>query len=119
MRKARDFYDLERAGLGDEFVDAVERAMGLIVTNPESSPAVLRHIRKPKREIIRRLGTSPAQLYRLLDTTNYRKSIDSVVELLQVLDCAVEFVVRERANDRSAVASAGMSRLRRVDSFFG
>jgi len=52
--------------------------------------------RLSKREIIRRLGTSPAQFYRLLDTTNYRKTIDSVVELLQVLDCEVEFVVRER-----------------------
>jgi DNA-binding TFAR19-related protein (PDSD5 family) len=52
--------------------------------------------RLSKREIIRRLGTSPAQFYRLLDTTNYRKTIDSVVELLQVLDCDVEFVVRER-----------------------
>lgn len=47
-----------------------------------------------KREIIRRLGTSPAQFYRLLDATNYRKSIDAVVELLQVLDCDVELVVR-------------------------
>src|SRR5688572_7085398 len=27
-----------------------------------------------RREIIRRLGTSPAQLYRLLDPTNYSKS---------------------------------------------
>jgi len=58
--------------------------------------------RLSKREIIRRLGTSPAQFYRLLDTTNYRKSIDSVVELLQVLDCDVQFVVRERKADRSA-----------------
>lgn len=46
MRQARDFYDLERKGLGDEFVDAVERTIGNIVANPESSPAVLRHIRK-------------------------------------------------------------------------
>ena len=29
-----------------------------------------------KREIIRRLGTSPAQFYRLIDPTNYRKSVD-------------------------------------------
>ncbi len=27
------------------------------------------------RELIRRLGTSPAQFYRLLDQTNYRKSM--------------------------------------------
>jgi hypothetical protein len=47
-----------------------------------------------KREIIRRLGTSPAQLYRLLDTTNYRKSVDQMLALLYVLDCEVDLVVR-------------------------
>jgi hypothetical protein len=47
-----------------------------------------------KREIIRRLGTSPAQLYRLLDTTNYRKSVDQMLALLHVLDCEVDLVVR-------------------------
>lgn len=50
-----------------------------------------------KREIIRRLGTSPAQLYRLLDQTNYRKSVDQMLRLLQVLDCDVEFVVRAKS----------------------
>lgn len=50
-----------------------------------------------KREIIRRLGTSPAQLYRLLDQTNYRKSIDQMLRLLQVLDCEVELVVRAKS----------------------
>ena len=49
-----------------------------------------------RREIIRRLGTSPAQLYRLLDQTNYRKSIDQVLSLLRVLDCDVDFVVRAK-----------------------
>ena len=49
-----------------------------------------------KREIIRRLGTSPAQLYRLLDQTNYRKSVDQMVRLLQVLGCDVELVVRAK-----------------------
>lgn len=47
-----------------------------------------------RREIIRRLGTSPAQFYRLLDQTNYRKSVDKVLELLYVLDCDVELVVQ-------------------------
>lgn len=50
-----------------------------------------------KREIIRRLGTSPAQFYRLLDQTNYRKTVDRLVSLLQVLDCEVEVVVRARS----------------------
>ena len=38
-----------------------------------------------KREVIRRLGTSPAQFYRLLDQTNTRKSIDNLLRLLRVL----------------------------------
>lgn len=50
-----------------------------------------------KREIIRRLGTSPTQLYRLLDQTNYRKSVDQMLRLLQVLDCDVELVVRAKS----------------------
>jgi hypothetical protein len=40
--------------------------------------------------MVRRLGTSGAQLYRRLDQTNYRKSVDQVVPLLQVLDCDVD-----------------------------
>jgi len=48
-----------------------------------------------RREIIRRLGTSPAQFYRLLDQTNYGKSIDSMIALLQVLGCEVEVALRD------------------------
>ena len=47
-----------------------------------------------RREIIRRLGTSATQFYRLLDQTNYRKSIDPLLSLLHVLDCDVDLVVR-------------------------
>jgi len=50
-----------------------------------------------KREIIRRLGTSPAQFYRLIDPTNYRKSVDKLLSLLQVLDCEVEVIVRAKS----------------------
>jgi hypothetical protein len=50
-----------------------------------------------RREIIRRLGTSPAQLYRLLDQTNYRKSVDQLLRLLQVLDRDVDLVVRVKS----------------------
>ena len=49
-----------------------------------------------KREIVRRLGTSAAQLYRLLDQTNYRKSVDQLLALLQVLNCDVDLVVRTK-----------------------
>lgn len=59
-----------------------------------------RRIRKSplsRRELIRRLGTSPAQFYRLLDQTNYRKSVDQLVGLLQALDCDVRLTVRARS----------------------
>jgi hypothetical protein len=52
--------------------------------------------RLSKREIIRRLGTSPAQLYRILDQTNYSKSVDQLLALLQVLGCAVDLAVRAK-----------------------
>ena len=53
--------------------------------------------RLAKREIVRRLGTSATQLYRLLDQTNYEKSVDQLVSLLQVLDCDVDLVVRAKS----------------------
>ncbi|MBW1703642.1 MAG: hypothetical protein JRJ86_00565 [Deltaproteobacteria bacterium] len=49
-----------------------------------------------KREIIRRLGTSATQFYRIVDQTNYRKSVDQVLYLLHILDCEVDLVVRDR-----------------------
>jgi Cro/C1-type HTH DNA-binding domain len=49
-----------------------------------------------RREVIRRLGTSATQFYRLLDQTNYRKSVDQLVSLLQILDCDVRLVVRPK-----------------------
>lgn len=56
-----------------------------------------------KREIIRRLGTSATQLYRLLDQQNYRKSVDQLLALLHVLECDVELLVRKKsASGRAA-----------------
>lgn len=49
-----------------------------------------------KREIIRRLGTSASQFYRLLDTANSTKSVGQLLALLHVLDCEVDLVVRKR-----------------------
>ena len=49
-----------------------------------------------KREIVRRMGTSPAQLYRLLDQTNYAKTVDQLLRLLSVLDCDVDLVLRAK-----------------------
>ena len=48
----------------------------------------------------RRLRTSVPQLYRLLDTTNTKKSINQLVSLLQILDCSVDLIV----TDKEAVA---------------
>lgn len=50
-----------------------------------------------RREIIRRLGTSPAQFYRLLDASNRRKSVDKMLLLLHALDCEVDLVVRDKS----------------------
>jgi hypothetical protein len=48
-----------------------------------------------KREIIRRLGTSATQFYRLLDQTNTTKSLGQLLSLLHILDCDVDLVVRD------------------------
>ena len=50
-----------------------------------------------RREIIRRLGTSATQFYRLIDPTNGRKSIDQLLALLHILDCRVDLIVRTRS----------------------
>ena len=56
-----------------------------------------------KREIVRRLGTSAAQLQRLLDQKNYRKSVDKLLSLLNVLGCDVDLLVRaKRASEKRA-----------------
>jgi hypothetical protein len=52
-----------------------------------------------RRELIRRLGTSPAQLYRLLDQTNTKKSVDHMLKLLHVLECDIELKVRDRGGE--------------------
>ena len=49
-----------------------------------------------KRELIRRLGTSASQFYRVLDETNYTKSVGQLLALLHILGCDVDFTVRRR-----------------------
>jgi plasmid stabilization system protein ParE len=46
LREAADFYDLERLGLGAEFLDAVEQAMRRVIEYPEASRIVLGRVRK-------------------------------------------------------------------------
>lgn len=48
------------------------------------------------REVSRWLRTSPAQLYRLMDPTNYSKSLRQLLSLLYVLGCEVELEVKDR-----------------------
>jgi hypothetical protein len=51
-----------------------------------------------KRELARQLKTSPAQLYRLLDTTNYSKTVDNMIRLLGVMGFEVDFkVIKSKA----------------------
>jgi predicted XRE-type DNA-binding protein len=57
-----------------------------------------------KREIIRRLGTSATQFYRLLDQKNYQTSVDQLLSLLHVLDCEVDLVIRAKTPPRGKAA---------------
>jgi hypothetical protein len=56
-----------------------------------------------KRELIRALGTSPSQLYRLLDPAYYGKSIGQMAALLRLVSREVEVVVRERGEPHRTV----------------
>ncbi len=47
-----------------------------------------------RRQIAKRLETSVAQLYRLLDPANTTKSMNQLVALLHVLNCDVDLVVK-------------------------
>lgn len=55
-----------------------------------------------KRELIRRLGTSASQFYRLLDPTNHTKSVGQMLALLHLLGQDVDFVVSSRHGTDSA-----------------
>ena len=46
-----------------------------------------------KRELIRALGTSASQFYRLLDTSNHTKSVGQMLALLHLLGREVDVVV--------------------------
>jgi len=49
-----------------------------------------------KRELIRRLGTSASQFYRLLDSTNTSKSVGQMLALLHLLGRDVDVVISPR-----------------------
>jgi len=48
------------------------------------------------RQISRQLGTSPSQIYRLLDATNHRKSVGQMLALLHMMGRDVEVTVTPR-----------------------
>ena len=66
-----------------------------------------------RRELIRRLATSPSQLYRLLDPANDRKSIDQLVRLLTALGCDVDLVVSPARTPVVGRSTGGSARPRR------
>ncbi len=49
-----------------------------------------------KRQIARQMGTSPSQLYRLLDTTNRNKSLGQLLFLLHLANKHVQLVVTDK-----------------------
>jgi len=63
-----------------------------------------------KREIIRRLGTSATQFYRLLDQKNYQTSVDQLLSLLHVLDCDVDLVIRAKTPPRRKAHTTAQAR---------
>lgn len=48
MREAADYYDLDKTGLGTEFLDAVEATLKRIIDYPESAPIALGLVRTCK-----------------------------------------------------------------------
>ena len=88
----------EGAVLGDQFLDyncdPDYLRMLLLHRMTVEAKDILAASSLSKREVIRRLGTSPSQFYRLMDQTNYNKSIDKMIALLAALDHEVDFTIR-------------------------
>jgi hypothetical protein len=91
-------YELESGAQGSVHIDAVleynqdpsymaELALYRLTTEAQEK---FNQSPLSAREVARRLGTSPAQLYRLLDPTNYTKSLKQMFSLLYVLGYEVD-----------------------------
>jgi hypothetical protein len=66
--------------------------------------AAINHIKNTslsRRQILRRMHTSSAQLDRILDASNVRKTVDGVLALLDVLGCEVEVTVRLKSPEKT------------------
>lgn len=59
----------------------------------------LKQSRLSRRQILRRMRTSSAQLDRILDASNMRKTVDGVLALLEVLGYEVEVTVRRAESE--------------------
>ena len=57
----------------------------------------IKELQISKREVIRRMGTTPTQFYRLIDPKNDSKTLDQMVRLLSALDCRVNLVIEDAA----------------------
>jgi hypothetical protein len=98
------YYRLESGGEGAVHVDSVleynqdptELADLLLYRLTVEAQEQVERSGLPTREIARRLETSPTQLYRLLDATNYGKSLRQMLALLYALGCDVDFTVKGR-----------------------
>ena len=63
-----------------------------------------------KREIIRTLGTSASQFYRLLDPTNQKKSVGQMLALLHLLGREVDVVISPTRKASGARRQRGRTR---------
>ena len=91
----------EDSMIWDQFLDynkdpAYENDM-LLAKLTAQACRLLKQKKIRKRELARRLHTSPSQIYRLLDTTFYGKTIGQMIKLLSALDYRVEFVLKKAA----------------------
>ena len=59
-----------------------------------------------KRQVARHLGTSPAQLYRLLDPENRGKNLGQILYVLHLVDRRVELIVSPKSSPRRSVRPA-------------
>jgi toxin ParE1/3/4 len=46
INEAADFYDLESPGLGNVFIDEIQRALQSIIDFPDAAPLIQGHVRK-------------------------------------------------------------------------
>jgi len=46
LRETAEYYELQKEGLGDVFLNEVERVFNFIIAKPEASPEVYKNMRK-------------------------------------------------------------------------